>query len=288
MAHDDDDFLGSDDDMLGAADVQAAAGDEIDFAETVKRMNPTADQLQHFATLRAQKHALLNAQAPFVRNNPSTVLTGSLGNQVNVQPGDVKQVANWIGDDAEAMAVTITLGAAGIFPQTNVAAASAIRPYAIVQFGTRGCLVKAEVDIGQGSQFTVGASQVTLQVAMESTPAGSVIPIVPLTGMLSFHTTQKANPVTRTKYADGVVHLGHAVINIPPFARNVTVWRNLQADSFSVSVLDNTITLLYNEDVAGGAYMTEPLPLSGDAAAIVITNSGADTVNYRAVFNLGL
>lgn len=207
-------------------------GDELDLAETVARENPTADQLQHFANLRGAKHAMLNREAKFVRNNPPSVLKGTLGNQVALIANQRQQVAAWTGDDAETTPVTVTIASVEAQPyQTDNPGADYApqRPYAILQFGTRSSLVTAEIDVGVGCQFTIGASMVTLQMALAIGPvANPTVPQVPrvLAGMLSFHPIVRTQDITRTIYCiDDVASASAINYDIPAFAKSLKIIR---------------------------------------------------------------
>ena len=290
--YDDDNFLGSEDDL------QDAAGDELDLAQTVKNLNPIADQLQHFADLRGTKHALLNAQAPFSRINPPSVLTGSLGTQVSVSAGELKQVAAWAGDDAETGPVTITLAAvAQLDAMGDDYGYAAHRPYAVIQFGTRASLLTAEVDISRGCQLTVCASMVTVQVGTSYGPIDNAAALpkpILLSGMLSFHPMVRTQNVTRTTFIDTNVLIGIGVVpTIPAFARSVTLLKTSNTEIakagdlvFYTSSTSESVTI----PIAGGTQLLTPIPIPDDAVNYSFTTGapGFISIKHRAIFNLGI
>lgn len=275
-------------------------GDELDFAQTIARENPTADELQHFANLRSAKHALLESQAKFVRNNPVSVLKGSLGNQVDFSGAvdEVKQVAAWVGDVSETLPVTVTFG--GVNPTypgaTGVGAYYGDQqPYGIVQFGTQGSLITLEVDINAGCQFTVGASMVTLQVGMRTyvrNPTATPVPRV-FTGMLSFHPVVRTAPVTRTLYYNasyGVTVLSHDAI--PNFAKQMLF---LPADvvlpgAGTLVFYDASGYPIYYRTIAVGNSELTPITIPGDAVSFSVGALAVAGTQYpgRAVFILDL
>jgi hypothetical protein len=225
------------------------------------------------------------------------VLQGTLGGQQQVTPGNNAQVAMWGGADAETLPVTVIFapvqqvntffGAPGV---------NALRPYGIIQFGTRGFLTKAEVDIGRGCQFTVNASQVSLQVGLEGpapgeTPAPNTSML--LSGMLSFYTTTHRPPVTRTIarpfYPDSSTP--SEIFFIPPFARGVMLLANTPTSGpafpaffqlvFYSSNQNQLGNYIYAGSVAGAPpWPTGFIPLPNDAVAM--------TVSYPAAFPTNL
>jgi len=297
-----------DDDVLGGEDdLQDAAGDELDFAAAVARANPASDQLEHFANMRSAKHGFLNAQAPFVRNNPVSILTGSLGNQAQVflgpKPslvatgisfrGPTQQVASWSGEDAETLPVTITLGhvSATLGVKGSVVYATK-NPYAIIKWGTRGSLLSAEIDIGLGCQLTVGASMVTVEVGEEGAVANAATPEVPsvLAGMISMHQVVRTQQITRTVRV--IAGTPVTVFKIPAFAKSVVVE--------IVSSTEAAIFTFYNNlDGACGTFLfaagvqgTTPITLPNEAVGFRIYDSESsgtpNNVAARAIFNLAL
>lgn len=271
-------------------------GDELDLAETIARENPTADQLQHFAKLRGAKHALLEKQAPFVRNNPPSILVGALGNQIEVRAGEKKQVANWTGDDAETLPITVTLGAVGLVvgsaePETPFAQ----RPYAIIQYGTRSSLLTLEVDIGRGCQFTLGASMVTVQVCVEAgpviTPGMPELPML-LSGMLSCHPVVRTQNITRTLYLENDGTNVVTFMPIPAFAKSLVVYKPNSGEYASAAALtfyDSVGQPTFYTVVAANTQLTVPIEMPGDAVAVTFTDvAGLQDTPSRFVFNLEL
>jgi len=200
--------------------------DTLDRADRAQRRAPD-DSLAQKSLIRQGVWSDLQKIAPFERINPPSVLQGTVGGQQSVLPGENKQVAFWSGVDAETLPVTITFSPVDVLQKVDelTSFSNKGRPYGIVQFGTRGMLVKAFVDIGRGCQFTVNASEVTLQVACETlfSPTSVGRPFK-LAGMLSFYPTTHTAPITRTvvlRNADISVNIGPQII--PPFARGVQV-----------------------------------------------------------------
>lgn len=265
------------------------AQDDLEMADEVARNMYAADSLTQKAAFRNLKHETLNDQAPFVRIVPPSVLKGTLGGQQQVAQGQNAQVALWGGEDAETTAVSVVFA-----PVQQIASApdsgspyDPFFPYGIVQFGTRGFLVKAEVDIGLGVQFTVPASMVSLQVALEPQPAGSVRPVgsMKLAGMLSFLPVTHTPNLTRT-LSGSPVNGNPDVLYIPPFSRNFVLLRDVTASQLSFQVLNSRGAVIYSQDFAAGTAMSQPVVLSTDAVALRLLSTNVANVAVRAVFGL--
>jgi hypothetical protein len=281
--NDDDDFLGSED------EIHAASGDELDLADTIARVNPVADQLQHFANMRSVKHQLLDSQAPFARITPPSVLKGTLGNQALVIPGQRKQVAAWYGEDAESLPFTVTVSPvkAATFTQADVPIAGFdLRPFAEIQWGTRSSLLSIQVDIGQGCQLTLGGSMVTVQVGLDlvslATPPQSML----LAGMVSFYPIVRTQPITRTLYvADSTV------FSIPAFGKSVFFIKKdfgELAKAATVIFFDSTGTEVGRYTVVVGAQQSLTFPLPGNAMFIRVVNLAGPDVLGELIFDLAL
>jgi hypothetical protein len=269
--------------------------DEIEQADFIAQKMHAADSLTRKAMLRQHKWKGLDDVAKFARINPSSCLHGTLGGQQQVFQGQQLQVANWGGDDVETTPITITLSAVQQLgfsgaPKVAFTAPRFFRPFGIIQFGTRGFLVKAEVDIGLGTQFTVSGSQCTVQVALPADVRAVADPTnfnisMKLAGMLSFFPVVRTTPVTRTIFADTVA-AGKTTFVAPAFAKNVIVWRNPTTEPFTLDFLDSDGFGLYTAAFAGGVNMTIPIVLSDDVVYVEYNDTGAGTANLRMIFEL--
>ena len=235
---------------------------------------------QEFQLLGTAK-AALDAEATFVRANPPTVLAGTLGNSVLCAPGEnLKQVCNWIGDDAEstAVAITFTVGWDPVFS----ANAGAKFPYARIEYGCRGLTVPVDVDIGMGGQIVVGGSQVRVSVGLDTGSAGDAIVIG---AMMSFQTTNKVLPATRTQSV--TVPVADATTNtIPKFAKDVIFYRESGSD-FTIVILNTGLSALFSQDFTGAQTMTVPIRIPVDAAFVQIASTAGVTIG-RLVYGLAL
>lgn len=267
--------------------------DDLESAASIQQSMPFADDLTQKAQIRDGKHEKLNEEAPFVRNNPVSVLKGTLGGQQVVSSDfdapNNSQVALWQGDDAETCPVNVTF--APVQQLVTVAAgsglaANALRPYGIVKFGTRAMTVDVEVDILKGCQFTVGASLVALQVALDKVPQGSTGATMKLMGMLSFHAPQRTTDITRTKYVDNLTAATQENIVIPPFAKTVQVLHGDPTQVVFVGFIDaNDVTVVLLTFVAG--VVMQPVLIPGDAVQIYVYCAGGAN-SFRAIFGLSL
>jgi len=270
-------------------DEQIFEQDDLESADVIAREMRSADQLVQKAALRRQVHNAMNDRAPFVRINPVSVLKGTLGGQQQVTPGTNLQVAWWQGEDAEALPLVATLAPV----QQLLAIDSGIavlRPYAILQFGTRGFLVKAEVDIGTGCQVVVGASSMTIQVALEAIPNGfgGTAGFMKLAGMISFYPSERVLPNTRTRYVDSLAGNSSADYIVPPFAKSVIFWREPRTEPFELDFLINNGGIVYSFAAAANVVMTDPIQLSPDIIAVRVKDTSGGGLNGRLIFNLDI
>jgi hypothetical protein len=278
--------------------------DDLDRADRAQRQTPD-DSLAQKSLIRQGVWGDLQKIAPFARTNPPSVLQGTVGGQQEVtsHPGGIivnengqqvarqnkMQVALWSGADAETLPLTVTFGSVSLLSElSNDTDNGAYRPYGIIKFGTRGFSVEAEVDIHRGTQFTVSGSSISLQVAMEPVPVGSVDPpgFMKLTGMVSFWPVTHRTPVTRTRYVDDLVV--DANFSVPAFAKNFTVWRNDLGAGLFIELLNANLNTMYSYTIPAGGTLFNTIPLSGDILQVKVTNVGpSPTIAFvRAIFEL--
>jgi len=296
------------DEIIGSDKVRGGMVDEGSFRDDfVERLRLKArslygvrgEQLDDFDQKYMEQqgaHDSLVQQAPFVRSNPVSALQGTLGVQVPIFVGQQpQQTAYWQGEDAETTPVTVAF--TSIVPIVNFGVTNAlVRPYGIVQFGTRGFLASVEVDIINGAQLTIGASQVNLLVALEDTRninSGAGLPTkfppIQLAGMLSFNPCVRTQNLTRTKYIDNLVDPGSITIAIPPFARTLFVMKALDAYPYQLVIEDSNGQTIFARNYAGATdVQTVAIPLPGDAAEVTIATNGTTIAAMRLIFGLGI
>lgn len=273
----------------GMLDVGVVETGSDDFAELQRDRQRAMEQaggddLAMEQIYRAHNEAKLNQLAPFTRSNPSSMYKALLGNTRTVKVGDqAVQVAYWVADsDGDAQAMTVLF--APVRPIGFDSSTAVFRPYGIIQFGNSAGLVTAEVDIGVGgAQFTVCASSITLQVAMEVlTGAGSV----QLSGMLSAQPCVRTAPLTRTKYVD-VTLPGDNFVAVPAFAKGFYVQRGTTTGTLQLNLCNNKQLVNSTVTVAPGAQSPlDFIPISGDTYFVDVVNS--DITNVELIFVLGL
>jgi hypothetical protein len=279
---------------------------EDDFAEMIDQRHAAmeeagGDDLARDVILQGTQHAELNAQAPFTRINPPSVVNNPLGNQVQISGPDRSVglpaytdpilIARWDGNDAETTSVTAVFGPVGSFQTSlsnpiNGTPPKGIRPLGVVQFGTRGWLMTAEVDIMTGAQLSVCAS--TMLLFVRATGTGGPFPC---TAMISMGPCVRTGPLTRTVYWNALAG-GNATtseIPIPPFAKNVWVTRDNGQPAFTINIDNGNQNTMYSQSVAVSTLFGDPLPLTGDAEFFNIVNTSANTTaNFWAIFQLGI
>lgn len=190
---------------------------------------------QEFELMNAHTQAT-NDAAPATNTNPLSSITAILGGSATLQAGQAgtspvpTEVARWNGADSETTNVTVTIGPSVPTAQAG-SGAGGIRqsiPYAVVQWGTRGISMIAYVDASIGAQFTIGASYVSLSLAMQSLYGYNGLNGVPqptlLSGMLSFRQITKASQLTYSVIVpdlDAAATVG--LFPVPPFATTLRV-----------------------------------------------------------------
>ena len=264
-----------------------------DFTEELRlralaSIGPNGEQLDDFdqmAQMQRGQHEALSQQALWTRNTPPSVLDSVLGGGALVKRGDPSAtVARWTGPDAETCPVTVTLSAVknandivGIY-----------LPIAILQWGTRDQLNRAEIDFGRGVQFTIGASSVVLSVMLDPDSTGTAA--LDLAGMLSFNPCVRTEAVTRTMYFSLA---GASIVSrflIPQFAKSFTVWRSDATAVLNIRLHSYSSTVLYSilrpaEGTAAESFMNT-FPLPGDIASMTLSVGAA--TDLHVVFNLAL
>jgi hypothetical protein len=289
----------------------AILGDEFEYRmkqhqEAEDEVGAGGSDLSQMHIVHRKQHQALRATANFVRVNPESGFRALLGGQYNMLSGSTatgprtvaQQVATWSADsEGESQPVTIQFlpivqilqGVGAAEPLTPPGIITSVRPYGIINFGTRN-VYKAEVDIGLGVQLTLGASEVSLQVALDEAPLFAEQSAIVLAGMLSFWTCVRTAPVTRTRYIDALTGAGSTFrVIIPAFAKQLLFWREPFADAVVLTFLDSTnTTVIYSFTLAAGVFMLEPIPVPADAFVLQVQNVTGTAMNARAIFELSL
>lgn len=216
------------------------------------------------------------------------------------------QVIKWDGAEHEVMPCTIALnriegGANATYP-TGASGSSTLsyRPFARVVWGSgsRGRANEAFVDVGRGTQFTINANHVYVNVGMDSftasvTLTGTVTYVAGsmyLSGNLGFFAGQSTAPVTRTRYIDFLAAAGTATVTIPAFAQYLLPPQSTVLGTTGTTQLDFQDVngnLLYALQFTNGTVVS-PIPISNDAYQVVVTNVAGADASYRLVFQLAI
>lgn len=252
------------------------------------------DDFDRDVRLMGMQQDALTAQAPFTRTNPTSVVGAVLGGFATFQQLSGSQkvsLARWNGADEDVRSVTCT------FTEMITGAFAKFRPYGIVSYSIRDSTTTIEVDINQGCQFTIGASQVLLEMAIP-------IDIAPLTGFdkdakfyagaISFDQVFRTTPITRTIYsenlADGQIYTGR----FPKFTRRIVVERYPFSAPFTL-FLNGGDDSGESEDIAeikvGANARMDPLTIPGDAYGFDIRNTtgGGNAIDFiRVICELSL
>lgn len=265
--------------------------DRFDIADATANLAVSADALDKKVAARHEEWQQLDGTAAFVRSNPPSVLTGILGNQGEVEPGgDLVDVANWVGEDAETTAVTITVAPTiGILPVPS----PLWRPYCKVIWGTKGMSSEVEVDVGLGVQFTLAASSVRVLVGLDSNPTGSTTTPLTIMGMLSFGTVAPANrTLTRTRYLDAAANTPDpaSFVRVPAFGKDLMIVRGGVGGTYpyTANMIDFNGNNIYDYVQAVNTFQSVPIPLAPDIYQVALTNDLPGTNTARLIFGLAL
>ena len=156
-------------------DDREAAGDDIlgdEFSDRMRQIDEASvdgsgrqlDDLAVHAQVAEIRHSEDKQRAPYRNITPESAYQGMLGGKATFNPRtdvDVKEVVRWVGQDVEALPVTVAFSPF-LAPVTPVGFFSPppARPFVRVQWGTRDALHTVELDVGRGDQFTVAASNI--------------------------------------------------------------------------------------------------------------------------------
>jgi hypothetical protein len=224
-----------------------------------------------------------------VSGNPASALKAAMGSIATVQSGvlgsNAPTVAYWTADnDAETRCVGVTLSMVPVDPTFGN---FSVKPFGIVQWGTRGQLNLAEVDILTGCRFTVEGSQVIVQVAQDVAVLPANSSSLLLSGMLSFGSVSRPVPITRTVDV-GALGAGTSSAGIPikPFAKSFYFWRIPTASAVTVQMTNSGLQVLGEVVIAANTSFTDPIIIPNGCTRIVIVDGGAGMTRGEIVFNL--
>lgn len=219
-----------------------------------------------------------------ISGNPSSAAKAAMGSIATVKSGvlgsNAPTVAYWTADsDAETRCVGVTLGMVPVSPTFGN---FSVKPFGIVQWGTRGQLQSMEVDILTGCRFTVEGSQVILQVAQDVAVAPAADSQLILSGMLSFGSVSRPSPMTRTV---DIVNANQA-IPIKPFAKMFYIHRIPTSDQITVQIQNSGLQLLGEVPIAANAVFTDPIIIPNGATQINIIDVTGTFTRATVVFML--
>lgn len=208
-------------------DVRTHAPDDFDVMVEKREaamIEAGHDDLAREAILMEQGAAAAAAAAPPSSTNPVSATNTPLGGQAT--PDSTKppvEVARWVGDDREATNFTIT--ASFVQPPQSAGVLSGIggRSYLIVQWGCRGVANSMEVDVGNGCEFTLTGSFVSVSVAYDGRSVNGATQGQPVAVSLAFRDGNRTTPLTRTKIFNSVGNVAGQLFLIPPFAKQFFV-----------------------------------------------------------------
>lgn len=256
---------------------------ELERLHRAAQKSGVNDEFYHMLEAHLDRVRKANSDAREVGNPPSAT-NQNLGGNVALTSDVVivsKALASWTGTDAESGPVTVTLGV--ITPLAVITVA--VRPFAYVRWGSYGVNFNAEIDIGTGRQFTVNASMIEVEGALDALSASNTAQ-ANLAASLSFRPMVRTSSLIRTKYADSLAQNGTSTITVPPFAVGVLpVQMSDTAGQVQLDFYDTSNTIRYSILITNGSQVT-PIPLTSDIVKVVLTNKTALTQQVRVPFEL--
>jgi hypothetical protein len=254
------------------------AQDDEASVDVEGRPRSDLDRMAHSAGLKQQA---IQTVAPFVRINPETASRALLGGRATVNPGqDPVQVINWVGEDVEACAVTITLQPLIVFGTSGASSPATIQGFARISWGSRDGVQTVDVDVGSGCQLTVVASVVYVSVGQQ--PLTGLLLGGPLTlsASLGFFTCTRTEPLTYTNYVDNAATNQIDTFARPAFASHVYFARFPQGDSWTLDFRrNNGGAPIYSRVIPADVFLDAPIKLPNDTGMVKVIYTGATPVN---------
>ncbi len=252
-----------------------AADDEASVDVTGRPMS----DLERMAAVAGKKAQAIQVVAPFVRVNPETASRALLGGRASVRPGqDPQLVINWVGEDVEAVPVTISFN-----PILDLSTDTVIpRGFVRIMWGTRDGIQTVDVDLGSGGQLTVCASVVYVYVGSQTFTNTNIT----IAASLGFYPCVRTEPLTFTNYMEASP-TGPYTFYRPAFASHVYFERYDETNAWTLDFRAQT-SGIYTRKVLVNGYLLAPVKLSNDVTKIVCTNVTAGTDKARLIWGLYL
>jgi hypothetical protein len=160
------------------------------------------------------------------------------------------------------------------------------RGFAVVKWGTRDGTQEVMIDVGTGTQLTVNASTIYVDVGITD---DTNIPLR-LSASLGYYTGLKDEPNTFTSYIDALDGLSTFVAQRPAYASHVYFQRANLTQAYKLFFIDSRNTVIYEVDVAAGSTLNGEIKLSNDVKQIDVFNATApgSPDNARLIWGLYL
>jgi hypothetical protein len=270
-----------------------------DFAALIEDLNAARvgadgaarEELDALATLRETERRKQDREVPRVLITPPSARKGVLGMAAKVANGaPAQRVIQWAADRMdESIPLSIALAIVDTDPSGNYATGGAQnRAYAnIYWLGGRGVPTVAQVDVGKGRIVNIHGAFCAVDVGLD---AGNANGAMSVGAWLSFYSTMRPTPATRTLYIDALANGTTKNVIIPPFATELLpLQRSDQATgTCRLDFKDFNGTIVAAVALAAGGTMATPIPLSDDCHSVDFVNTGATTTTARLVFGLSL
>lgn len=232
-------------------------------------------------------------------NSPGSVRSNG-GRTVSLSPGESKTILHVQGTENESSVMTVTLGICRSNetndddPEDPIVIYSLPPCKAIIQWGSDGASQECEIDVKNGTMFSVPAAScrvtVVNEVVLESVESSFYSPKAVVSASIGYYPRPGGDCPTRTlgfvDVEDEVDSYSYCII--PPLARAVTVRRRTSStNNFFFGRFEGSnipASLLYGGQVANGSLAIKA-EIPNDATIVMFTASDLGAI---AIFDIAL
>lgn len=270
-------------------------------AQAYHEVGDPADDMAEFARL-PEIHEDRTPGLPRVSIAPKSVTHATrLGDQATLKweptasdlAAGIRQqntIAFWQGFKEEAQAVTVDVAILALPTAAN--GQGGPRPYGLVSYGSDGAIANVKFDVGFGTRFTVVGSYVSVLVGLNPPRDDFKQGQVTIGASLGFFAAPSRAPVMYTEYlgltnvppgnVSGLIpRPAHAMMLLP-------MQSNLIGGTATIEFLAlDGILPQYQINWVNSA-QNIAIPITDDIAWLRVTNTGADSQQFRLPFQLAL
>lgn len=237
-----------------------------------------------------------------IRNWKDILKNGVIGKSVNVPLSSALQntptgILQLSSDDevARTLGVTLFTDTIGSFELALNGTPNAITmsdpAVALVEWGSGGTFTQAEIDFGNGVQFSLVASSLKISAFRNTAPDSpdvGTLASAKFGAFISLLPVANPTPVRRSRFFPALAG-GAAVngFNVTLFSTSFVVERNPMASGFTI--LGRTRTgVLFTEWIVGAGAFCPKIEIPNAVKILDLTNNGAAATNFNIMFDLAI